>query len=171
MRAHRSGIVGGVLFFVKCVLHVLSARVSLSPQNIHVFHALVYSLSVFIPVSFFVCEHPQIHSLRKIILLIQYSHFYAFCIFTIDYRYFNNVNNFQNFNNYTSEIYIGGLYTIFQLFIEFKVFYTYMKISFSRIVLQKILCFYENLFANLFRFMVEKLYIEINIFFLYGKIL
>lgn len=81
MRAHRGRIVGGVLFLAKCVSHVLSTRVSLSSRNIHVFHALVYSLPVFIPVSFFVCEHPQIHSLRRIILLIRYSHFFTLFLF------------------------------------------------------------------------------------------
>lgn len=133
MRAHRGRIVGGVLFLAKCVSHVLSTRVSLSSRNIHVFHALVYSLPVFIPVSFFVCEHPQIHSLRRIILLIRYSHFfYTLPIFLIDYRYFNDVNNFRNFNNYSSGIYLDQrLHTVFQLFNEIEVFYRYVKMSFS----------------------------------------
>lgn len=52
MWAHIAAESWVVFFFTKCVSRVLSARVSLSPRNIHVFRALVYSLPIFIPVSF-----------------------------------------------------------------------------------------------------------------------
>lgn len=122
-----------------CVTCSLQVRVSLSPWNIHVFRALVYSLPVFIPGQFFfVCEHPQIHSSRRIILLIRYSHFYAPRTFPIDYRYFNDVNNIQNFNNYLSGIYLDSAVTqFFNYSSKSKIFCRHVKTSFSVLFCEK----------------------------------
>lgn len=165
----------GVLFFRKvCVSHVLSARVSLSPQNIHVFRALVYFLSVFIPVGFFfIREHPQIHSPRRIILLIRYSHFYALHVFPINYWYFSDINNLQVFNNYSSGIYLKRwLYAVFHLFIEIKVFYKYMKTLFSVLFREKFFVFTKTFYQtfSINTLIVEEFYIE-KFFFLCSRIL
>lgn len=55
MRAHRSGIVGGVLFFAKCMLHTLSPRVFHYPRRIFMFSALSFILSLCIYSSQFFC--------------------------------------------------------------------------------------------------------------------
>lgn len=100
---------------------------------------------------FFVCEHPQIHSLRRIILLIRYSQFYALRIFPIDYRYFNDVNSFQNFNNYSSGIYLDRrLYAVFSIIHwNWSILQMYGNIILSD-VSRKILYLYKNLLSKFF---------------------
>jgi len=116
---------------------------------------------------FFVCEHPQIYSPRRIILLIRYSYFYALRIFPNDsifYQYFNDVNNFQNFNNYSSGIYLDWqLNIIFQLFIEIKVFQIYKNVILSLSFFAQSSLFIQKPFIKLFLFntlIIEKFYIE-----------
>lgn len=79
----------------------------------------------------------------------------------------------QVFNNYSSGIYLERwLYVVFQLFMEIKIFYRYMKTLFSGLVCEKFFVFtktfYETFSIN--TLIVKEFYIE-KFFFLYNRIL
>lgn len=156
MRAHRGSWVVFFFFFTKCVCHMFCPRAFHYPRGIFMFSALSFIPSLYLsPVGayFFICEHPQIYSPRRIILLIRYSHFYALHVFfprsIIDIL--TTLTTFRILTIIHVEFIQNGGYTrFFSCSLKSKYFADIIVIL--GVVLRKMLCLYKTLLLKLFLF-------------------